>query len=119
MQSRRPLVLIVEDELLVAMELAGTLERSGYRILGPAPSVHRALAILEDEWPDGALLDVNLRGERVTPVARELRARGIPYVLVTAFNPAAFAEPELRSVPVVRKPISDDGEVARALEGVL
>ena len=119
MPSGRPRVLIVEDELLVAMELAGTLERSGYRVLGPAPSVQRALAILEDERPDGALLDVNLRGERVTPVAKELRARSVPYVLVTAFNPAAFAEPELRSVPVVRKPISDDEEVVRALEGVL
>ena len=110
-------VLVVEDEAFVAIELASVLQRSGYRVLGPASTVQQALALLEDERPDAALLDVNLSSERVTAVAIELKSRNIPFVLVTAA--ADVREPELRFAPMLRKPFSDDGEVSRLLQAVL
>ena len=81
------LVLVVEDEFLIAMDLERLLRRHGWRVLGPAATVDQALRLLRDgETPDVALLDVNLRGELVTPVAAELRARGVPFVLASAYD---------------------------------
>src|SRR5215212_8822543 len=68
------LVLVVEDEFLIAMDLELLLRRHGWRVLGPAATVAEALRLLADERPDVALLDLNLRGELATPVAEELRA---------------------------------------------
>lgn len=79
-------VLLVEDELLVAMDMQQTLTAAGVRVLGPAASVSSALAIINAERPDAAVLDLNLRGELVTPVARRLREMGVPFVLSTAYN---------------------------------
>ena len=88
--DRRPapgrLVLVVEDEFLIAMDLELLLQRHGWRVLGPAATVAEALRLLAGETPDVALLDVNLRGEPVTPVAEELRARGVPFVLASAYD---------------------------------
>ena len=78
---RGPLVLVVEDELLLAMDLELTLEQHGYRVLGPAGTVAEALRLLEGETPQVALLDLNLKGEMATPVAGRLRAMGVPFML--------------------------------------
>jgi two-component system, response regulator PdtaR len=110
-------VLLVEDEALIAMEVARGLAQSGYRVLGPASTVACALALLQGERPDVAILDVNIRGERVTPVARELSALGVPFVLITAF--AKVEEPELRLAPMLRKPIADAGQLCQAVEALL
>ena len=88
--SRGPLILVVEDEFLLALDLELLLEGHGFRVLGPAATVAEALRLLAGETPDAALLDVNLRGEPVTPVAAALRARGVPFVLASA-----YARPEL------------------------
>jgi len=79
-------ILIVEDEMLIAMELETLFRRQDCDILGPAPSVSRALALLEHEHPNVAVLDLNLGGERCTPVADALLARGIPFVLATGYS---------------------------------
>jgi len=113
-------VLVVEDEFLLAMELEDLLARGGCRVLGPAASVRQALAMLEGERPDFALLDVNLKGERATPVAAALRERGVPYVLITGYSEAQLNEPELRNAPRVDKPLSCRmlaRAVQRALDG--
>ena len=99
-------VLVVEDEFLLAMELEALLARGGCTVLGPASSVRQALAVLDGEQPDIALLDVNLRGERATPVAAALQARGVPFVLITGYSQAQLSEPELRNAPRVDKPVS-------------
>jgi CheY-like chemotaxis protein len=62
-------VLIVEDELVVAMELEALLKSLGCLPLNPVPTLKKALRALERESPDVAVLDVNVQGERVTPVA--------------------------------------------------
>ncbi len=74
-------ILVVEDEFLIAMELAQTLRRAGYQVVGPAASLGTAFELLRHVRPDAAVLDVNLAGERVTPVAEVLRAMAVPFVL--------------------------------------
>lgn len=98
-------VLIVEDEMVLAMELEGRLEAMGHRVMGPFATVRRALARLEQETPDAALLDVNVGGERVTPVARALRAAGVPFVLVTGYTALQLTEPELSGARRIGKPV--------------
>jgi len=99
-------VLVVEDEFLIAMDLALLLERQGWRVLGPAATVKQALRLLErgEEPPDVALLDVNLHGELVTPVAERLRASGIPFVLASAYDRVDLLAPALAGVPNLGKP---------------
>src|SRR5687768_16146241 len=62
-------VLVVEDEALVAMDLTDVLQQQGFKVIGPAPSVARALALLDETRIDAALLDLNLNGEPGLPVA--------------------------------------------------
>jgi two-component system, response regulator PdtaR len=107
-RGRGPLVLVVEDEFLLAMELGLLLEGHGYRVLGPAATVAEALRLLEGgEVPDVALLDVNLRGEMVTPVAGRLRALGVPFVLASAYDRPELAAAGLAGAPNVGKPTSE------------
>ncbi len=91
-------VLVVEDEWLIAAQVARALEGAGAAVLGPAGSVGRALALLADGSPppDAALLDVNLGGEPVTPVALALAGLGVPFALVTAYAAAGLDGPPLR-----------------------
>lgn len=80
------LVLVVEDELMVAWDIEQTLTVAGIRVLGPVSSVGAALALIEQQRPDAAILDLNLQGELVTPVARRLNEQGVPFILSTAYN---------------------------------
>jgi DNA-binding response OmpR family regulator len=101
-----PLVLVVEDEFLIAIDLERLLRQHGFRVLGPAATVAAALNLLDGEAPDVALLDVNLRGEMVTPVAEVLRARGVPFVLASAYDGAQLTAEVLAGAPNVGKPVS-------------
>jgi two-component system, response regulator PdtaR len=80
------LVLVVEDELMVAWDIESTLNAAGIKVLGPVSSVAAALALIEQQTPDAAILDLNLQGELCTPVAQRLRELGVPFVLSTAYN---------------------------------
>ena len=99
-------VLVVEDEVLIAMDIEQTLVGIGCNVLGPALSVSEALMLIEQEEPGFALLDVNLGRERSTPVAEALRARGVPFALATAYNAAQLPEPAFHGVPSVGKPLN-------------
>ena len=107
-------VLVVEDEMLLAMEFEGLLQRQGCAVVGPASTVDRALALLDHDQPDAALLDLNLNGEPATAVAVALRTRGVPFVLVTGYGEAQSSEPELQGAPRVDKPV-DHYALMRAL----
>ncbi|AHG45200.1 chemotaxis protein CheY [Rhizobium leguminosarum bv. trifolii CB782] len=98
-------VLVVEDELLIAMELKEALIAGGFRVLGPAASVDHALDLVSEECPHAAVLDFNLVGEKVTPVALQLKALGVPFVLASAVHPAELAvHPVLAGVANIGKP---------------
>jgi CheY-like chemotaxis protein len=103
LQGRR--VLVVEDEVLVAMELESVLRKQGCTVLGPAATVERALALIGDEGPEAALLDLNLSGQSALPVAAALDARGIPFVVVSGYGEAQMQAPELSRAPRLVKPV--------------
>lgn len=80
-------VLVVEDEYLLADEVSRALESAGARVLGPAATVSSAMALLASSARvDAAVLDVNLGGETVFPVADALRLRHVPFVFCTGYD---------------------------------
>lgn len=110
-------VLVVEDEYLIAMDLQDMLERNGWRVVGPAATVQAALALLDDELPAVALLDVNLGRELVTPVAAALKVRGVPFALASAYGrPGLIGGPFLAGIPNVGKPTDEKRLLATLTE---
>jgi len=97
-------VLLVEDEAVIALDLAALLTELGADVVGPAHSVATALALLNAEKLDCAVLDINLDGEAVYPVARLLKARHIPFAFVTAYY-GEKVEPEFQDRPILQKPV--------------
>jgi PAS domain S-box-containing protein len=100
------LILVVEDEVLVAMELCNGLAAVGWDVLGPATTTDEALDLLAgDRQPDAAILDINLAGKLVFPLADLLRARGIPFVFCTGYEETGGGD-RYQDAPVVRKPVN-------------
>ncbi len=95
-------VLVVEDEVLLAMMLEDLFSEAGAHVVGPAATVEQAIALIASQDIDVALLDVCLRDQRSDPVAATLRQRGVPYVLATGYSNPHGAE--LASGPTLRKP---------------
>jgi CheY-like chemotaxis protein len=108
-------ILIVEDEYLVAMDLALGLSDLGADIVGPAASVEEALELVGSVGGelDGAVLDVNLRNERVYPVADALAALGVRFIFASGYD-AGLMPPAYADVPRCRKPI-DKSMIAQLL----
>ena len=79
-------ILVVEDEPLLAMTLKDVLTASGCTVVGPASSLKQGMRLIEKEVVDGAILDVNLRGEMVFPLADALAVRSIPFVYITGYS---------------------------------
>jgi len=79
-------ILIVEDEPLLAMEVAATLEETGYVAVGPASSVGQALALLDHVGCDCAILDINLGTETAEPVAHRLLKQGVPFLTISGYS---------------------------------
>lgn len=97
-------ILVVEDEYLVAEDIACTLEELGYEVLGPVATIEEALALVESEKPDGVLLDANLDGTSSAPIAAELIARSVPFVVVTGYGSLELAAGALDRAPRLSKP---------------
>src|SRR5258706_16357534 len=97
------MVLVVEDEALIAMDLQALLEEAGYRVLGPANSSGAALALLDSDEPDVALLDVNLGRSDVFGVAKVLSQRKTQIIFLTR-PPAQKLPPPHPHLPLVAKP---------------
>ena len=114
-----PRILVVEDEFLIAMELDITLRSAGYQVLGPATNVRAALGLLRVERPDAAVLDVDLGGEWVTPVAEVLQAMFVPFILASGYGATDLrAEPVLRDAVNVGKPFRSE-LLLKKLKGML
>ena len=96
-------VLIVEDEAIIALDIADQLTHAGFQVVGPAPSVAKALKLLTDVGCDIALLDVNLRDETAEAVARQLRSQRTPFLFLSAVPrdqlPSGFDDEVLLSKP--------------------
>jgi len=98
-------VLVVEDEAMVAMLTEDILVDLGFEVTATASNVKEALQRVKEQQFDIALLDVNLRGEKVFPVAEELLLRRLPFAFTTGYGLDGIRE-DFRTIPVVTKPFS-------------
>lgn len=99
-------LLIVEDETLVALELSQAMQDSGWDVIGPASTLEEAFRLLAaNEQPDAAVLDVNLHGEMVYPLADLLESRGVPFLFCSGYEMLNHGD-RYRHSPIVRKPTS-------------
>lgn len=99
-------ILVVEDDFIVAFDMQMMLEEQGARVLGPAATLMQARALVAGETPQLAVLDVNLSGEFVFPLAEELLARGVPLVFATAYADDERLFPAAaRDIPRLAKPV--------------
>ena len=96
-------VLVVEDEMLIAAEMEATLEDLGCQVVGPFARVTQALDALETAEVDAAVLDVNVHGEMIFPVAEKLRDRGVPMVFCTGYA----------DLPDIPKPLQDQVRLSK------
>jgi CheY-like chemotaxis protein len=100
-------ILVVEDEALVAMLLETILEDMGCSAVGPVGTVDDALeVVLADPLIDAALLDINVAGREVFPVAEALRERGVPFVFSTGYGEGALPD-NWRGHPTIQKPFTE------------
>jgi CheY-like chemotaxis protein len=110
-------VLAVEDEGLVAMWLEDLLQDLGCVVVGPANSLAVAFELLAHDAVELAVLDINIAGEKVFPVAEELAARNVPFVFATGYGTSGVIEP-FGEHPVVQKPYTLE-MLKRALESII
>jgi len=107
-------ILVVEDEMMIAMLVEDMLTELGCSVVGPAHALAEALALAQSEpGLDAALLDVNLAGQPVFPVADALREKGVPAIFSTGYGDAGLRDID-RGSPVLQKPFRS-GDLARAL----
>ena len=105
-------VLIVEDEMSLALLLEDILEDAGYRVL-KAARLPAAVALAESAPIDGAILDINLAGTEGFPVADVLRARGIPFLFTSGYGCKGLP-PRYQQSPMLQKPY-DHAQLRKAL----
>jgi CheY-like chemotaxis protein len=112
-------VLVVEDQYAVALDLCEGLDREGASVVGPASSVEDALKILESSVrPDVAVLDIQLQGGLVYPVADRLAELGVPYLFTSACEPDEIPE-QYRFAPRFDKPIRLSSIIAAIREQII
>lgn len=108
-------MFVVEDEALVALHLEDMLADLGCRIVGPAMRLDRAFAMVErGVTADVAVLDVNVAGEQVFPLAELLAEKGVPFLFATGYGRSGLPE-EWHSRPILQKPYTIE-EVAAGIE---
>ena len=109
-------ILVVEDEMMVAMLLRDMLGDLGCLVVGPAVSVDQALSMIATQRLDAAVLDVNLSGQMSYPVADALLAHGTPFVFSTGYTSNRLQE-GYRTFPALQKPYHVS-ELHEALAGL-
>lgn len=111
-------VLVVEDESIIAYEIARCLTEAGFAVCGPAASAAEALRLLAHDEVGAVVLDVGLRDGSCEEVATLLTGRGTPFVVITGYGRDELA-PALRTAPLIAKPFRTDRlvlEVRRLLK---
>lgn len=105
MTIARPRILLAEDEFLVALSTTDLLENAGCEIVGPVSRVALGRGLALSETLDAAVLDINLGGEMVWPVAEALTDRGVPFVFLSAYMPRNIIPARFAAVPRLDKPL--------------
>ena len=111
-------ILVIEDEYFLADEIARAVQLAGAEVVGPISNTRDGLAVLAEGGPiDAAVLDINLQGEMIYPIASMLRARNIPFAFTTGYDKAAIPR-EFQDVQHWEKPF-DPAALARVLVGLV
>ena len=110
-------ILVVEDEMLITMLLEDILDELGCRVVGSAVNLRQAHALVEGTPADAAILDVNLGGDPVFPIAEQLTARNIPIIFASGYGASGLPE-KWQGCVTLPKPFTAD-QVERALRAVL
>lgn len=97
-------VLLVEDEALVGLMIADFLGELGYRVVGPFTKTEDGMAAAKAAKLSAAVLDVNIGGEEIYPLAETLRRRDVPFVFVTGYG-ADSIDRRFADIPVLQKPV--------------
>ena len=106
-------ILVVEDEPLVAMNLSKSLAELGFFVVGPYSTLAKAATAAVEMEVDAALLDVNLSGEAVDPVAHILASKNVPFAFITGYGPETLTR-KYANAPVLQKPL-DQGTLQNLL----
>jgi DNA-binding response OmpR family regulator len=109
-------VLVVEDEVLVAMMVEEMLGELGHEVAAISSHLEEALVLARTVSFDAAVLDINLNDEQSFPVAEILRERGVPFLFATGYGGRVVGD-DYAGVPIVQKPFSRD-DLRRALESL-
>ena len=107
-------ILVVEDEWMIRMLLEDMLGELGYTVAAEAARIDEALEAAKTADFDVAILDVNLNGQTIAPVAEVLAARGTPFVFATGYGARGVPEP-YRTTPTLQKPFQADA-LAKAID---
>ena len=106
-------VLVVEDEMMVSMLIEDMLTDLGCTVVGPASRLDEAMELAKENGLDCAVLDVNLGGQPIFPLADLLREKGAPFAFATGYGDAGLRDVD-RGSPVLQKPFRE-GDLARVL----
>jgi DNA-binding response OmpR family regulator len=109
-------ILVIEDEPAIAADLCWVVEEVGYEIGGTASSVDEAMSLLEGAEIDGVILDANLRGVSSVGVADALKARHVPFFVLSGYLQKQLPGP-LADAPFLAKPYDQD-ELASRIRGL-
>lgn len=109
-------ILVVEDEALISVMVSDMLSELGMLVVGPAATISAAINLAETETIDAAILDVNVRGERIDPVAEILFKREVPVLFATGYGEVKLSSG--RTAPVIDKPYTQE-KLMRGLAATL
>jgi DNA-binding response OmpR family regulator len=96
-------VFLVEDEVMIRMMVADMLEELGYRVVAEAGEISEAMKLALTANFDIAILDVNVNGKVISPVAELIRSRNLPFIFATGYGSSGLPE-EYRDRPALQKP---------------
>jgi DNA-binding NtrC family response regulator len=114
---RQASIFLVEDETLIRMMLVQIVEELGHRVVAEATSVNDGRSRAEIEDYDLAILDINLQGFNVQPVAQAISRRGLPFFFLTGYGSRGVPD-EFKGFPVLRKPCTTE-ELKSTIDSVL
>jgi len=101
-------VLVVEDDFLVSLTTIDFLESIGCEVVGPATRLAAAVQLAQSESLDAAVLDINIGGDMIWPVAEELRRRGVPFLFLSAYHRLNLVPVLFAAAPLLEKPLEQN-----------
>ena len=114
---RKAAIFLVEDEALIRMMIIGMLDELGHSVVAEAGNIREGMVLAETAEFDVALLDINVGGESIVPIAEIVRGRGLPFLFITGYAQIGLSEPFVEQ-PVLQKPFVITS-LADAIEKVL